>query len=184
MMEVCCKNIVLHPKFLEILFAFKSKVSSVFREVLGIHEIHHMALSRVNKNNELISLSSTPAMEFNLFSSTLWRYDKTYHPNWFKQCTQAHWQQLYYQPRYDELYYLKQIKHKYPVGLSLATTQDHMPLICSLASHNTGDHAHELFTTHHDDFYKMSLYCANLLTPIFNDCDAIIAKAFTFSGVK
>src|SRR5688500_854358 len=113
-MENSLNDLMPHPHFLEILFAFKSKVSTVFRDVLGIHEIHHIALTRINKNNQLLTLSSTPAMEFNLFSSSLWRYDQSYHPKWFTLCTQSYWQNLYNQTRYDELYYLKQIKHSFP----------------------------------------------------------------------
>lgn len=118
-MENRRNEVMPHPQYLDVLFAFKSKVSSVFRDVMGIHEIDHIAFTRI-KNNQLLTLSSTPALEFNLFSSPLWQYDKTYHPQWFKLCIQDYWQSLYLHNRYDELYYLKQIKHAYPVGLSLA----------------------------------------------------------------
>ncbi|HAT1819714.1 TPA: hypothetical protein JBJ33_04490 [Legionella pneumophila] len=87
-MENSHKEVMLHSQFLENLFAFKKKVSNVFRDVLGIHDIHHIALTRINKHNQLLTLSSTPAMEFNLFNSFLWKYDQTYNPKWFKLCTQ------------------------------------------------------------------------------------------------
>ena len=172
-MENSRNDLVPHPKFLEVLFAFKSKVSTVFRDVLGIHEIHHISLTHISKNNQLIALSSTPAMEFNLFNSPLWRYDQAYNPKWFTLCTQAYWQTLYNQARYDELYYLKQIKHSFPIGLSLAAKINDNFVIYSLASHKSCSHTRELFSTQQEDFYKIGQYCSNMLSPLFNHYDML-----------
>lgn len=175
-MENSRSNLVPHPQFLEILFAFKNKVSTVFRDVLGMHEIHHIALTRINKNNQLLTLSSTPAMEFNLFKSPLWRYDQSYNPKWFNLCTQAYWQTLYNQARYDELYYLKQIKHSFPIGLSLAAKIDDNYVIYSLASHKSCAHTREVFATQQEDFYKIGQYCSNMLSPLFIHCDVLASQ--------
>ncbi|MDR3504547.1 MAG: hypothetical protein P4L79_18420 [Legionella sp.] len=170
-MENCRNEVTRHPELLEVLFAFRSKVSSVFRDVLGIHEIDHIAFARVNKNNQLLTLSSTPAMEFNLFNSPLWRYDKSYRHQWFELCVQDYWQNLYDYTRYDELYYLKQIKHAYPIGLSLAAKMGEEYLIYSLASRKSCVHTRELFANQHEDFYKIGQYCSNNLIPLLNTYD-------------
>lgn len=162
-----------HPQLLEFLFAFKSKVSNVFSDVLGIHEIHHLALTRINKHNQLLTLSSTPAMEYNLFTSSLWQYDQSYDPQWYKQGTQAHWQTLYKEERYDELYYVKQIKHAFPIGLSLAAKIDEDYVIYSIASNKACLHTRELFLTQQEDFYKIGQYCSNMLIPLFEHCDSL-----------
>lgn len=175
-MENSRNNLVLHPQLLEVLFAFKSKLSNVFRDVLGIHEIHHIALTRINKNNELMSFSSTPSMEFNLFSSSLWQYDKTYNPQWFTLCTQANWQSLYLPERYDELYYIKQIRHTFPTGISLSAKIDDGYVIYSLASHKSCAHTQEQFATQLEDFYKIGQYCTNILNPLFSYCDSLVAE--------
>lgn len=181
-MENSRKDVVLHSQLLEVLFAYKSKVSTVFRDVLGIHEIHHIALTQINKNNELLTLSSTPAMEFNLFSSQLWRYDQTYNPKWFTLCNQAYWQTLYKPTRYDELYYLKQIKHDFPIGLSLAGKIGEDHIIYSLASTKSCPHTRELFSTQQEDFYKIGQYCSNLLNPLFNHCETLSSQVLSIAG--
>lgn len=168
-MENSRNDVMLHPELLEVLFTFKSKVSAVFRDVLGIHEIDHISFTRINQNNQLLALSSTPAMEFNLFSSPLWHYDKTYHPEWYRLCVQDYWQNLYFQSRYDELYYLKQIKHAYPIGLNLAAKMEDEYIIYSLASKKSCAHTRELFATQQEDFYKIGQYCSNILNPLVND---------------
>ena len=170
-MEISNKNVMLHPQHLEALFAFKSKASSVFRDVLGIHEIDHIAFTRINKNNQLLTLSSTPALEFNLFNSGLWHYDKTYNPQWFKLCIQDYWQNLYSFTRYDELYYLKQIKHSYPFGLNLSARVGEEHIIYSIASRKSCAHTQELFATQQEDFYKIGQYCSNRLNELLNSCD-------------
>lgn len=170
-METSHIKVVPHPLFLNALFAFKSKVSNVFKDILGLHEISHIAITRINTHHEILTFSSTPAIEFNLFNTNLWRFDQTYQPNWFLLCTQSNWQSLYSPERYDELYYLKQIKHNYPIGYSLAAKLDQVFFIYSLATNQSFNHTHELFATHHHDFYKIGQYCANMLAPLFFNYD-------------
>lgn len=161
-----------HPQFLEFLFVFKREVSLVFKDILGLYNIHHFAVTRINKSNEIISLSSTPAMEYNLFSSTLWHYDKSYKPHWVNRYTQAYWHELYNSKRYDELYYLKQIKHNLPIGISLATQMNEDRFIYSLASHDSSLHTLELFSTQQDEFNKIGHYCSSLFSSLFHECDS------------
>jgi hypothetical protein len=177
-MEISRIEIVPHPQFLEALFAFKSKVSHVFNDVLGLHDISHIAITHVSPQQEILTFSSTPAMEFNLFNSNLWRFDKTYHPDWFRTCTQADWQSLYIHERYDELYYLKQAKHHYPIGYSLVAKLEDNFFIYSLASKRSCSHTRELFANQYDDFYKIGQYCTNMLGSLFMNYDSRLVAPF------
>ncbi|MBA2650347.1 MAG: hypothetical protein H0U75_12295 [Legionella sp.] len=159
-----------HPQLLDFLFAFKSKVSAIFKDILGIHDIDHLAVTQI-KNHQLLTLSSTPAMEYNLFSTNLWCYDKSYNPQWYHLYTQAFWESLYQIRRYDELYYIKQIKHNLPLGLTLASQFGEGTILYSIASHKSCSHTKELFSTQFEDFQKIGQYCANLFSSLFNDED-------------
>ncbi|WP_035918156.1 hypothetical protein [Legionella fairfieldensis] len=174
-MEIRCT--VPHTQFLEALFAFKSKVSSVFRDVLGLYEINHIAITQINKRTGILTFSSTPAIEFNLFNSNLWLFDKTYHPDWFGHCSQANWQTLYATERYDELYYIKQLKHRYSIGYSLAAKWEDDFFIYSLASNRSCKHTEELFANQHENFYKIGQYCSNMLSPLFMHYSACSEEA-------
>lgn len=166
-MEISCKEARPHPQLLDALFAFKSKVGTIFRDVLGIHEINHISITRINIDQEILCFSSTPALEFNLFSSQLWHYDKSYHPEWFQQGLQTDWRSLYLPERYDELYYLKQIKPHYALGYSLAAKQDDIHYIYSLASRSPNE-LKELLRYRPEEFYRIGQYCSNMLAPLFN----------------
>lgn len=167
-METSRIEVIPHPLYLEALFAFRSKVMKVFNEVLGLHELNHIAITQINNRQQILTFSSTPALEFNLFSSQLWRFDRSYAPSWFQACTQTEWQSLYLPSRYDELYYLKQIKHHYPLGYSLAATSGNSNLIYSMASKRACEPTRELFINRYDDLYKIGQYCTNRLKPLFN----------------
>lgn len=166
-METGCKNAIPHPQMLEALFAHRSKVASIFRDVLGLHEIHHLALTEINSHGEILIFSSTPAMEFNLFSTPLWRYDQSYNPLWYSKRTQANWQTLYSPERYDELYYLKQIKHNLPLGFSLAASREDTSLIYSMASRAAPEKFLTIIQNQREDLYKIGQYCSNLLFDLF-----------------
>ena len=162
------KTITPHSCFLETLFAYKSRASSVFRDVLGLYEISHIAISHIDNSRELLSFSSTPSLEFNLFKNNLWRFDKTFQPNWYSLCAHASWESLYAPERYDELYYLKQIKHHHPLSVSLSAKSATGHVIYSLATHKDCEHARDTFNTQHENFYKIGQYCTNLLLPLFH----------------
>ncbi len=166
-MNTTNKDIAPHPHFLDMLFSHKSNVSAVFNDVLGLHEIDHIAISCINEQQELSTFSSTPALEFNLFKSSLWRFDRTYQDDWYQLCSSATWEALYSQSRYDELYYIKQIKHHYPLGLSLAAKLDGNYFIYSMASHRNCGLIRELFAEQNESFYKIGEYCTKALMPLF-----------------
>ena len=176
-METSFKEIKPHPLFLEALFAFKAEVSTVFNDVLGLYEINHIAVTQISAARQILTFSSTPAIEFNLFNSNLWRFDKTYHSDWFTTCTRRDWQSLYSRVRYDELYYLKQSKPKYPLGYSFSVKQGSSFLIYSLASHRSCNHTRELFANQFDNFHRIGQYCTKTLRNLFMECDSQITAA-------
>ena len=165
-MNICNRQISLHPNFLEALFAHRSQVTTVFKDILGLYEISHFAISHIDSRQRLLTFSSTPSLEFNLFNSDLWRFDKTYHPSWYRLCLTSSWQPLYSSERYDELYYLKQIKPHYPIGLSMAVKTTDSYVIYSIASAKDCQQTQELFINQQSYFYRIGEYCSNALLPL------------------
>lgn len=161
-------SLSLHPHFLDMLFAFKGKALPIFKDVLGLHHVDHIAITHINDDYQLTTLSSTPSLEYNLFSSSLWHHDLTYNFQWVNLCLQDSWTHLYQAPHYDDLYYHKQIKHDFPLGISLACKNLSGWFIYSLASHKACQHTKTLFTTEYEKFYQMGNYCSNLLLPLFS----------------
>jgi len=172
-MESCRTLLIPHSQLADALFIYKKKVMRIFQDVLGLHGIDHISVTRIDAQNNILVFSSTPAMEFNLFNSTLWQFDKTFTAEWFKQCGHASWQSLYSNTRYDELYYLRQIKHRLPVGLSLATKTTEEYLIYSIASKNEAVSTQAIFANEIESFYRIGHYCSNQLLPLFSCVDQL-----------
>jgi len=168
------QTITPHAYFLDALFAYKSKVNHIFKNILGLYHIHHIAISHINEQHELLTFSSTPSLEFNLFNSDLWQFDNTYHSSWYESCSLSPWQLLYTPERYDDLFFSKQIKFDYPLGLSLALKMETGHIVCSLASHQDTPETCALFASHYQSFYKISQYCSQLLLPLFTDCNQLL----------
>lgn len=157
--------LMLHPKLLDMLFAHKRKVNRVFEQVIGIHDVDHLSIYKITSDNKLLCFSSTASLEYNLFSKPLWHFDRTFHPQWFMSEQHNTWDALYLPARFDELYYLKQIKPRLPVGISIARTHNDHPIIFSIASHQSNSE-HRLNTCI-NDLADMGQYCCNELHELF-----------------
>lgn len=172
-MEVFMNKTTPHPHFLETLFAFKSDISNIFKDVLGLYELHHIALTHIDNRHQILAFSSTPSLEFNLFNSNLWRYDKTYQSSWYTLSSASPWQSLYEATHYNELYDIKQAKPQYPLGISIAVKLSESHMIYSMASQKNDLSTRELFAHQHESFYKIGQYCTNLLLPLFEQVPGI-----------
>lgn len=146
-----------HPQMMELLFSRKDRVQRVFSDVLGLNQIHHLSISLIDTQSRILIISSTPAMEFNLFTRGLWEYDLTYHPDWYQRCEQASWQSLYLPTRYDELYYLRQVRHELPLGTSIAESRNGKYFIFSFGSNNACVQAQSLFRHEKKDWQNRSV---------------------------
>lgn len=168
-MDISQQGITLHPHWLNQLFAYQSKTRAVFSDVLGIHEINHIALAYLSSTHTLHALSSTPSMEYNLFSSGLWRFDRSYDLNWFSQCTSASWQSLYTPERFDELYYIKQAKPNYPLGLSIAAKTANGYIVYAIASATNTEYTQAIFSHQQHELIQIGQYCSTQLLPLLID---------------
>ncbi len=180
------KNVNLHPYAIDALFAYQNQTSRIFKDVIGLHHIHHIAVSHlklflsgdpkrsIDASYQLLTLSSTPSLEFNLFNSPLWQFDRTYHPQWYSLCTSAAWDSLYMMEYYEKLYQLKQARYHYVNSLSLATPSADGYLIFSMATSNK---LHRLFEGQEENLHKIGEYCWNLLSPLFSDISKKLQNA-------
>lgn len=157
----------LHPQFFDILFISKLKVTQVFKDVLGLYDLNHISINRVINNEQLLTLSSTPAMEFNLFKSNFWHFDKTYNLEWVCHEKASNWQNLYEPEYFDELYYLKQLKPNFPTAYSVPIKTANEFYIYSLASHRKYETSE--LSNHLEVYTKIGQYCASLLSPLLEE---------------
>jgi len=108
-------------------------------------------------------------MEFNLFSSHLWRHDLTFSPQFFTKKQHAFWQELYENERFDELRYLKQLKYNFNIGFSLSKPQQDHHLIYSFATKSSDTQIKSLWLQVSDELSQIGDYCFNHLKSLITD---------------
>lgn len=154
------KEIEPHPLVLDKLFASRKKIMVIFSQILHQHKLDHLAITSINKANQISVFSSTPAIEFNLFSGNLWHSDLTYHPTWYEQESFVDWKALYLKERYDELYYVKQHMHHLNGGISVSTIFQNHRLIISFASKKTDFEVNQLSRSYQYSLLQSGIFCA------------------------
>ncbi len=156
-----------------LLFKHKRVALGVFRDVIGINEIDHISIACINMNDEVIFISHTPSIEYNLITSGLWVYDMAYHFDFYKNNNNQYWDQLYHHTKLAELTNIKQTTHQFSSGFSIPIKQDNCHLIYSFATKSKDAHSKSFFCDKQDELVKIGHYCFHKLATIFlpNDFD-------------
>lgn len=131
----------------------------VFRDILGIHDIHHFSITGFDPSGHMLSLSSTPAIEFNVVNSGLWRHDQAYCLDWLMQKEHVCWKDLYASERFDELYYLKQTKHGYASTCALSTCYEGFRYLFAFASRYADANESVFALERRDELLQLGQYC-------------------------
>jgi hypothetical protein len=155
-----------HPFAENVLFKYKRETLNVFSDVIGLFEIDHLSICCINHNNEAIFLSHTPAIEYQLITSKLWPYDLMHEINFYKQEQHKLWSDLYHVDKYFQLNTIKQAKHGFLSGFSMAIKQESYYLIYSFATRSPEVNPQIFFLKKYSQLRKMGDYCFHQLSDI------------------
>lgn len=156
----------IHPQAVDFLFEYKRKVSRQFRNVLGLCEVDHAAITFINSKFELLFLSFTPSIEFNLINSGLWRYDDNYCPDFFMQEKGKFWHELYHQDKFSRLANIKQITTGYSTGISIPAKFNDGYIIYSFALKSSDPKDQITLYEKQNELIKMGRYCLNKIEAV------------------
>lgn len=165
-MEFISNTTIPHPLAENFLFKYKREVLTVFDHIIGLYELAHLSIAFINKQNEFIFLSHTPAIEYHLITSSLWKADQLHDPSFYK-CNQSRlWHELYAEEKYQELYHVKQAKHQFTFGFSIPLERDGFYLIYSFATKAQHINPYLFFFDKQNMLIKMGNYCFDQFKPI------------------
>ena len=117
-MDANALTIRLHPHVKDFLYKHFRSVSKIFRNILSLHEIDYLSITLITPENELLFLSSQPAIEFNLIEHNLWQVDPIFHDDFFQQDKMKLWEDLYAKEKFDLLRYYRQYAQSYSMGFA------------------------------------------------------------------
>lgn len=155
-----------HPQAENLLFQNKRDLLTVFSDVIGTYELAHLSITCISQTNEVVFLSHTPSIEYNLITSGLWKYDLSYDPLFYKSNQSRLWGELYDLDKYPDLHHLKQTKNQFSFGFSIPIKRDGFYLIYSFATKVRHINPHLFFFDKQNELIKMGNYCFNKLKHI------------------
>lgn len=157
----------LNPEAKRLIFEHARPAHHVFSDVIGLHDIDHLALTTISPQNELTILSYKPAVEFDLITTDLWHYDHSYHPDFFKTRQCKLWSDLYDPNKYAELIQVKQHSKHLRAGISTTLSYNNCILLLSFATQSKHPDAGQRLLEAHPDLIKMGRYCFQKISHLF-----------------
>lgn len=157
----------LNPLASTIIFQHKREVRRVFGDVIGLHDIDHIALTTVSPQFELTFLSYTPSIEYDLITTDLWAYDHAHHPDFFKKRQCKLWTDLYHEDKYSELMHVKQHTKHLRAGLSTTLSYKHCTLLLSFATKSKHAEAGQRLLEVHPELIQIGRYCFQNISHLF-----------------
>ncbi|NCT56612.1 MAG: hypothetical protein GW760_02730 [Legionella sp.] len=157
----------LNPDAHTLIFKHARVSHPVFSDVIGLHDIDHISLTTISRQNELTILSYRPAVEFDLIKTDLWHHDRSYHPDFFKTRQCKLWTDLYNHDRYTELMHVKQTSKHLRAGISTTVAYSNCILLLSFATQSKHPEAGKRLLEAHPDLIKMGRYCFQKISHLF-----------------
>lgn len=156
----------IHPLAEKLLFEHKRVVSRIFRDVIGLYQLAHFSITLINRQNEMVFLSYTPSIEYNLITSGLWSSDLSYHPNFYLNQAAKLWHELYLPHEYDGLLQIKQVQTGLSMGIAIPVQHEHFSLVYSCATASKDPNiAMELYQQQ-EALKDVGSYCFQKLSPL------------------
>ncbi|MDF1683179.1 MAG: hypothetical protein P1U36_00835 [Legionellaceae bacterium] len=166
-MEFIKPACTLNPHAHKLIFKHARVAHQIFSDVIGLHDIDHLALTTISPQNELTILSYRPAIEFDLITTDLWHYDRSYHPDFFKTRQCKLWTDLYDQDKYAELMQVKQHSKHMRAGISTTLSYNNCILLLSFGTKSKHPEAGQRLLEAHPELIKMGRYCFQNISHLF-----------------
>ena len=127
---------MLHKDVLDISYQHQYKIRSVFKEILGIHDIDHFSLDLVRPDGEMIFFSGTPSHAYEICKRGYGAYDGIISPDYYKNYEFYWWKDAAHKAYANKIDTIRSevlgLKH----GFMLVRKWDDFHLIYSFATKN------------------------------------------------
>ena len=164
-MDSC--RICPHPQFVEILFAYRTQVKSVFSDVLCLPSLDYINITWFNTMHHFMSISSMPALDLHLYNTKLWQHDLMYNIKKIPKSRLLLWEDLYCHDYAILLKQHKQYKNYLQIGYCIHTVIENNSCILSFESRcNIQDIPHNTIFNY-TDLSAIGYYCTQSLQQLF-----------------
>lgn len=160
---------VLHENATLISFANCHKLATVYKEIIGLENIHHFSLNVVDEAEKMSILSFNPQIAYNIFKDGSYLYNGSISPSYYNNFSLYTWDEAY-DPRYAT--FLKnnmERKNGINKGVVITKKVNGLTLLYSFATKADGQEFVLQIQEQQDEFYKMGDHCFEQIQSIVED---------------
>lgn len=156
-----------HKQVSEISFLHYAKIRSAYAAILSLDKIGHFALEIANPQQELVHLSSTPAIVHNLCSSMLWRYDKNISPTFYKNKDFYWWEEGYCNAHYLDLKIVRELNHGLLGGFTFVKRIEQFHLLYSFGIKQASEQELLVLLSGKEELIQMADQCYEAMRELY-----------------
>lgn len=153
------------------IMSFKNchKLCSIYKEIIGIEQIHHFSLNVVDSEGKMSILSYNPQIAYNIFKDGSYLYNGSISPSYYNNLSLYTWDETY-DARYANL--LKnnmERKNGIQKGVVITKKSNDLTLLYSFATKSDGDDFLRNIQEQQHEFYKMGDHCFQQVQSIIEE---------------
>ena len=163
-------SVTLHPDIVTILFEHRRFVKNIFLQIKGHHEIAYFGVNILNPENELISFSSMPHIEYNLIQQKLWKYDRCFSSRSLDKNTLYWWDPINAEALLaDQIKEVKLTSNNFNAGVTLCRDIGGFRFLYSYATKTRQKDLQEYYTSQRVSLINIGDYFCKSLLDIYSE---------------
>lgn len=178
----------LHTDVLNISFAHRHQIKTVFSDILGLEGIEHFSLDLVNPQGEMLFFSGTPQHAFEICKRGLAKYDGIISPNYYQNYEFYWWNDAIHKAYADKIKAIREgylgLRH----GFMLVRKWNNFYLIYSFATRKANTHFQSQVINKINTYLQMGDYAYLQMRDTYanyhHDEPPLIENFFAFQGGK
>jgi len=165
-------EVILHENILDILFKHKEEIYKKLIDLKGTFLIDHISIKIIDPSGKLLIFSITPSVEYNLIVQGLWKHDKSFSITFQENNDFYPWEMAYSKDYFNEIKYLKEIKHGFTFGFNISKKLGDFNLIYSYATRSKNNGLPDYYEKHRNELAHMGDYGYKVISNIYaNYCN-------------
>lgn len=160
---------VLHENAAFMSFDNCYKLGAVYKEIIGLENVHHFSLNVVDAHGKMSILSYNPQIAYGIFKDGSYLYNGSISPSYYNNFNRYTWDESYDPRYYHTLKNNMERKNGINKGVVLIKRINGLTLLYSFATKSNGDDFVAQIQDQEEVFYQMGDHCFNLITPIIDE---------------
>lgn len=160
---------ILHENAASMSYDNCYKLGKVYKEIIGLDNVHHFSLNVVDTDGKVSILSYNPQIAYNIFKDGSYLYNGSISPSYYNNFNLYTWDESYDPRYYHTLKNNMERKNGINKGVVLIKRINGLTLLYSFATKSNGDDFVAQIQDQQEIFYQMGDHCFNQITPIVDE---------------